>query len=302
MVRAIDTGGLRHEPGGDVCQRETADQLFRVDGKVAVVTGAGEGMGRAIALDLAHAGASIAAFDIVPDRLADTIAALSETGAASLPVVCDISSEAAVEAAFETVDARFGRVDILVNNAGVNVVSAAARDYPLDGWDRTLAINLTGSFLCARAAGRRMLDQGHGGSIINISSIVSVSAADRGSLAFGAAKAGVDQMTKDLAVEWAPAGIRVNCILPCQFRTRGWAETVADPANDELVRTVLHGIPMGRMGEPEEIAGPVRFLASDAASMVTGVLLPVDGGNLAMNAGAGGLWPSRRAAASVGGR
>jgi NAD(P)-dependent dehydrogenase (short-subunit alcohol dehydrogenase family) len=269
-------------------------RFFRLDGQFAAVTGAGEGMGRAIAVGLARSGATVGVLDIADALVQETVAQIGTLGGQALAVHCDVSSAEEVERAFDALDAQFGRLDILVNNAGVNDVSSAAEDYPLDGWERMMAINLTGPFLCARLAGRRMIAQGGGGSIINISSIVGESAANRGSLAFGAAKAGLDQLTRDLAVEWAPHGIRVNAILPCQFRTRGWAQTIEDPANADLVRTVLHGIPLGRMGDPEEIVGPVVFLASQAASMVTGVLLPVDGGNLAMNAGAGGLWPSRR--------
>jgi NAD(P)-dependent dehydrogenase (short-subunit alcohol dehydrogenase family) len=268
--------------------------LFRLSGRVAVVTGAAEGLGRAIAIGLASAGADIVAVDIDLDRMSETLAGIRAAGTRAHPVKCDVSAESDVDHLFSEVDREFGRVDILINNAGVNSVSSEAETYPADGWDETLRINLTGSFLCARAAGQRMLAQDHGGSIVNISSIAGSSAANRGSLAFGAAKAGVNQLTRDLAVEWAPKGIRVNAIQPCQFRSRGWATTIEDPRNEHLVSTVVHGIPMGRLGEPEEMVGPVLFLASDAASMVTGVILPVDGGNLAMNAGAGGVWPHRR--------
>ena len=268
-------------------------ELFSLEGRVAVVTGAAEGMGAEIAVGLARAGASIAAFDIDDERVKETVARVEAAGVKAMAIHCDISSSDDVDRAFEAVDKEFGRLDILINNAGVNVVSAAAQDYPLDGWEKMLAINLTGPFLCARAAGGRMIKTGTGGSIVNISSIAGSTAANRASLAFGAAKAGLDMLTRDLAVEWAPDGVRVNSVLPCQFRTRGWANTIADPANAHLVSTVLHGIPMGRMGEPHEIVGPVLFLVSDAASMVTGAILPVDGGNLAMNAGAGGVWPPR---------
>ncbi len=127
------------------------------------------------------------------------------------------------------------------------------------------------------------IDQGHGGSIVNVSSIASASSLGRGNLAYGASKSGVNQLTRELAVEWAHHGIRVNGIQPCQFLNAGWRGMVADPSKADLVQRVLSGIPIGRMGEPREIVGPVLFLVSDAASMVTGALLPVDGGNLALN-------------------
>lgn len=268
--------------------------MWSLDGRVAVVTGGADGMGREIAIGLARAGASVAVADIDDKRTSDVVEAIVTEGSAAIAVHCDVSSSEQVDGLFSRVDRELGGVDILVNNAGINVVSAPAEQYPEGGWEQTLRINLTGPFLCSRAAGRRMIQAGRGGSIINISSISGATAANRQSLAFGAAKAGLNQLTKDLAVEWAPYRVRVNAILPCQFRTRGWAAIIEDPANDLLVQTVLRGIPLGRMGEPEDIVGPVWFLASSASSMITGTLIPVDGGNLAMNAGAGGAWPSSR--------
>jgi NAD(P)-dependent dehydrogenase (short-subunit alcohol dehydrogenase family) len=146
-----------------------------------------------------------------------------------------------------------------------------------------LRTNLTGYFLNARAAGKRMIARGRGGSIVNISSIAGSSSLGRGNLAYGASKSGVNQLTRELAVEWAHHGVRVNAIQPCQFLNAGWRAMVADPSRSALVQRVLSGIPIGRMGEPHELVGPVLFLASDAAAMVTGALLPVDGGNLALN-------------------
>jgi len=128
-----------------------------------------------------------------------------------------------------------------------------------------------------------MIARGQGGSIVNVSSIASASSLGRGNLAYGASKSGVNQLTRELAVEWAHHRIRVNAIQPCQFLNDSWRAMAADPSKSPLVQRVLSGIPMGRMGEPREIVGPVLFLVSDAASMVTGALLPVDGGNLALN-------------------
>ena len=137
--------------------------------------------------------------------------------------------------------------------------------------------------LFARAARARMIVRGQGGAIVNVSSIASASSLGRGNLAYGTSKSGVNQLTRELAIEWAHHRVRVNAIQPCQFLNAGWRSMLADPNRAPLVERVLSGIPLGRMGEPEEIVGPVLFLASDAASMVTGVLLPVDGGNLALN-------------------
>jgi NAD(P)-dependent dehydrogenase (short-subunit alcohol dehydrogenase family) len=135
-----------------------------------------------------------------------------------------------------------------------------------------------------------MLAAGRGGSIINFSSIAGVSALGRGSVAYSAAKGGVIQLTRELAFAWAGNGIRVNAILPCQFLNDWWRGNTTDPDRQALLERVLSAIPLGRLGEPEEIVGPVLFLASAASSMVTGILLPVDGGNLAMNAGASIDW------------
>ena len=257
--------------------------LFRLDGRVALITGAGGAFGRAIALGFADMGASLLLTDLNSERLEETAQLVRANGAQCETWVGDSGSSTDVDAVFAQLDKTFNKVDILVNNAGGNPMQGRPEVFPLDIWEGVLRTNLTGYFLYARAAGKRMIAQGHGGSIVNVSSIASASSLGRGNLAYGASKSGVNQLTRELAVEWAHHRIRVNAIQPAQFLNQGWRSMVADPNRAALVQRVLSGIPMGRMGEPPEIVGPVLFLASDAASMVTGVLLPVDGGNLALN-------------------
>ena len=258
--------------------------LFRLDDKVALITGAGGAFGRATALGFARAGARVCLTDVDPAALEGTRTLVAAEGSC-IAVVADAGDPASVEATFAAIDAEWGRLDVLVNNAGINPHQAASEDYPIDVWDRVMRTNLTGYLMHAKAAAKRMTSSGRGGSIINVSSISGASALGRGNLAFGVSKAGVDQLTRELAVEWAPRGIRVNSIQPCQFLNAGLRGLVADPARRKTVDRMIGGIPIGRMGEPEEIVGPILFLASPAASMVSGVNLPVDGGNLAFNAG-----------------
>ena len=257
--------------------------LFRLDGRVALVTGAGGAFGRAIAGGFAEAGARLLLTDLNAQRLEETATQVRAAGGTCATWVGDTGSSADVDAVFAHLDEAFERIDILVNNAGGNPMQGRPEAFPLDVWEAVLRTNLTGYFLFARAAGKRMIAQGDGGSVVNVSSIASASSLGRGNLAYGASKSGVNQLTRELAVEWAHHGIRVNAIQPCQFLNEGWRSSVADPSKSALVARVLSGIPMGRMGEPREIVGPFLFLVSDAASMVTGVLLPVDGGNLALN-------------------
>jgi NAD(P)-dependent dehydrogenase (short-subunit alcohol dehydrogenase family) len=257
--------------------------LFRLDGRVALITGAGGAFGRAIALGFTEVGARVFLNDIDAVHLEETAALVRAAGGTCASLPGDTGSSDDVDAVFARLDAEFGRVDILINNAGNNPMQGRPEVFPLDIWERVLRTNLTGYFLNARAAGKRMIAQGNGGAIVNVSSIASASSLGRGNLAYGTSKSGVNQLTRELAVEWAHHGIRVNAIQPAQFLNAGWRGMVADPTRSALVERVLSGIPIGRMGQPREIVGPVLFLVSDAASMVTGVLLPVDGGNLALN-------------------
>jgi NAD(P)-dependent dehydrogenase (short-subunit alcohol dehydrogenase family) len=265
--------------------------LFDLSGRVAVVTGGGGALGRVVAAALAEAGASVAVVDLTEAAAAKVAAGLPEAGLGrAIGVGADLSSEAEVEGAFAAIDRAFGRVDILVNSISAAIDRHDPEEMPLPTWDAMIASNLTSYFLCSRAAAQRMIPAGRGGSIVNFGSIAGSSVLGRGGLAYGVAKGGVAQLTKETAYAWAPHGIRVNAVLPCQFVNEWWRGNLADPARRPLVDRVVSAIPLGRMGEPGEIAGPVLFLASEAASMVTGVLLPVDGGNLAMNAGASQDW------------
>ena len=243
-----------------------ADPLseFRLDGQVAVVTGGASGIGRAVADAFAAVGARVAIFD------------LAATGDDAHAV--DVADEAQVARAFDAVMARHGRVDVLFNNAGI-AIRRPATELSLDDWNRVVAVNMTGVFLCARAAARHMLAGGRGGRIVNTASIMGLSGGGLyPNISYQATKGAVVNMTRALAVEWAAQGIRVNAIAPTWVRTpliRGITE------NPDLVKRIEAMTPLGRLAEPHEIVGAVLFLASRASAMVTGHLLAVDGGFLA---------------------
>jgi NAD(P)-dependent dehydrogenase (short-subunit alcohol dehydrogenase family) len=283
---------LSTEPGNQDVLAQSAQtlSLFSLQDRVAVVTGAGSGIGQRISLGFAGCGAAVVLVDINEaglDETAKMLAATVGSGKAPLPVKCDVGREDEVLALFDQVRARFGQVDILVNGA-FTPVNARPHALGLEEWERTMRVNLTAYFLCARSAGQAMINTGRGGSIINISSIAGVSGLGRGNFAYSVAKGGIVQMTRELAVEWGRYGIRVNAILPVQTRTKGFQARLDHPDTnaEALMGRVLGAIPLGRMAEPEDFVGPTVFLASDASAMVTGMMLPVDGGNLAMNASA----------------
>ena len=237
---------------------------FRLDDDVAVVTGGASGIGRAVAAAFAAVGARVAIFD------------LAAAGGDSYPV--DVADEARVKAAFDAVVARHGRLDILVNNAGI-AIRRATTELTLDDWNKVVAVNMTGVFLCAREAARHMLAAGRGGRIVNTASIMGSSGGGLyPNISYQATKGAVVNMTRALAVEWARQGIRVNAVAPTWVRTpltRGITE------KPELVRRIEQMTPMGRFAEPGEIVGAVLFLASRASAMVTGHVLAIDGGFLA---------------------
>ena len=260
------------------------NDIFDIGGRVAVVSGAGGGLGTAICAGLAAFGADVALIDVDRASLEASAAGVEGQGRRALAIEADASSEVEVADAFARVDETFGRVDILVNLAYVPLF-ARPEELSLADWERAFRINVTSYFLCSKQSGTRMIAQGRGGAIVNMCSIAGTSAVGRGSLPYSVSKGGIVMLTKELAVEWARHGIRVNAIQPCQFLTPGLRHRLDDPALGHIKDTFLSGIPLDRLGEPHEMVGPVIFLVSDAAAMVTGVLLPVDGGNLALNAG-----------------
>lgn len=266
------------------------ESLFDLSGRIAVVVGGGSGIAQAVALGFARYGADVAVADINDAGVAETCAQITGMGRRALPAHCDVSKPEEVAALFEKVDETFGRVDILLNAPYIGA-KRKPEDLPLEDWNRVLTVCLTGYFLCSQAAGRRMIQQGAGGSIINISSIAGSLALGRGNLPYSVAKGGINQMTRELATEWARHNIRVNAIQPSQTRSPSVRKWLDDPSIDPaFLAHLLKGIPMNRFGEPADMVGPAIFLASSASAYVTGVLLPVDGGNLAMNAGGSHLW------------
>ncbi|HEY8284348.1 MAG TPA: SDR family oxidoreductase [Chloroflexota bacterium] len=268
-------------------------EKFDLTGKVALVTGAAVGLGHAMALGLAGAGADVAVSDINAEGVQATRREIEGLGRRGIAVTCDNSKRENIMALFAEVDRVFGRIDILINNVGAGA-RYRPEELPFEDWQRVINISLTGTFICAIEAGKRMIAQGSGGSIINIGSTCGMSGMGRGNLPHGAAKAGVNQLTRDLAVEWGPHRIRVNSIQPAQIATDAWVAGMTSLPWDypAFEQHLLNGIPLGRLGKDDDLVGPAIFLASDAAAFVTGHLLFVDGGNLALNAAGSITWPA----------
>jgi len=244
-----------------------------LNGKIALVTGAGRGIGQAIAIGLARAGAAVAANDINPDSCERVAAGLAPAEAAAFHA--DVSNKHAVQAMMDGVLERWGRLDILINNAGVE---PHASILTLDEWDwrRTIDVNLTGPFLCTQSAARVMKDTG-GGAIVNISSIAGRAGGLRDRSAYVASKTGLVGLTKESARELAAYNIRVNAVCPGVIETE---MTAALRQNEAQIQKWLQDIPQGRLGQPDDVVGLVLFLCSDAAAYITGQAINVDGGKV----------------------
>ena len=261
-------------------------KIFDLTGRVALVSGAASGMGRAMSLALAEAGAHVMLVDRNADGLQKTADEIAGLAGSATPVTSDISDPEQIRALFARLDRELGRIDFLGNVAG-DGFAGRPEEISLDDVERTWRNLVLGRFCCCQEAGRRMLAAGRG-SIVNIGSLASVTALGRGHIAYSMAMGAVAQMTRELSTEWSGRGVRVNAILPAQVINQGLeARMQADP---KLRDRFLGGIPASRLGHPDDIKGLAILLASDASSWITGALIPMDGGNLAMNAGGSIKW------------
>jgi len=246
--------------------------LFSLAGRVALVSGAGRGIGKALAIGLADAGADVVCLSRTSAEIEQTAALVRERGRRSMAITVDTADRELVERAVKSVMAEWGRIDVLVNNAGTNVRTPALEVKDQD-WDTVLNTNLKGCFLMSQACGRVMCAAGYG-RIINIASVAGVVSV-RSGVAYASSKGGLFQMTRSLAVEWAKYGVLVNAIGPWYFRTPLADEVLK---NEAYFDAVIERTPLRRVGNVEELIGPVVFLASAASSYVTGQALMVDGG------------------------
>jgi 2-keto-3-deoxy-L-fuconate dehydrogenase len=257
--------------------------VFRLDGKTAVVTGAGSGIGQAIASTFARNGARVFALDRDLKAASGTVESIRAAGGAASAIDCDVAIADSVEAAFARIDSdkNSHRIDILINNAGIANIGTVENTSEAD-FDRVYSVNVKGIFLCSRAAVRRMLASG-GGVILNLASIASlIGLTDR--FAYSMSKGAVLTMTRSIAVDYVKRGIRCNCICPARVHTPfvdGYLRTIYPGREAEMFKQLSEYQPLGRMGTPEEVAALALYLCSDEASFITGQAYPIDGGVLA---------------------
>jgi 2-deoxy-D-gluconate 3-dehydrogenase len=245
---------------------------FGLDGRVALVTGARHGIGEGIALALAGAGAAVAVTSRAAEAVEPVATRIREHGVEAAALALEMTDPDSIEAAVAATVERLGRLDILVNNAAISAHGDSA-DFPVEEWDRILATNLRGAFIACQAAAPRMQDGG-GGAIVNLSSpFARVGAVRRA--AYSASKAGLEQLTRSLAVEWAPLGIRVNAVAPTTVITESRREYFRDPA---VLEARLAAIPSGRLAEVDDVTAAILLLAGRGGAMITGQTILVDGG------------------------
>jgi NAD(P)-dependent dehydrogenase (short-subunit alcohol dehydrogenase family) len=255
--------------------------MFRLDGKTALVTGGGSGIGRAICEAFARQGAQVAVVDVQEGAAQETAGAITATGGQARAFRCDVTKADEAGATMDAVVEAWGKLDILVNNAGIAHVGTLETTGEAD-FDRVMQVNVKGAYLCAQAAVRRMLARGGGGVILNMASIASlVGVADR--FAYSASKGAILTMTYSIAIDYVKKGIRCNCIAPARIHTPfvdGFLKKSYPGHEAEMFSKLSEYQPIGRMGKPEEVAALALYLCSDEAAFITGQCYPIDGGVL----------------------
>lgn len=254
------------------------DSLFSLKNKVSIVTGGGRGLGLGISHALADAGSDIVICSRKEENCRNVARDISRSGVKAIGYKCDITDQDNIVSLKDFVLKEFGKIDILVNNSGATW-GAPTEHYPLDGWNKVMKVNVTGTFLCSQIIGSQMIEKG-GGKIINISSItgtVGCKSEIMDAIAYNTSKGAIDAFTRDLAVKWAKHHVNVNAIAPAFFRTDLTRGTM-----DKSGEQILNHVPMGRFGELSDLDGSVVFLASNASDYITGIILYVDGGFRAM--------------------